>query len=1566
MAKDVIITPADGDIQFENSTGTEAGKIEQSGDDLVLSNAVGDILIGDGTTDVYIGDGAANVDIVFEQNGSIRGEAGSSVDITLGSSDTDIIISGSTFNIDPDASFTGLINANNKLTFTTSNGYVLFDHQPQTGVGEYTSEVPLLRIDYDGSEKTILSRTTGGGAITIGADDSVVIAAGDTKAVIKTNLNLGAENVIFSSETGFHAYGFPNNSTVWSNRQEFRFYTGGTDTSLNGLWIGDGSNTQFIDLSRNLKNIGTISSGAITTSGMLTLNAGGSLIRKVVSTWTNATTHDILYQGWNTNTDDYIYLKTPGNSTTNHGTAFISDNVIALGRTDVETGAPELSSSTAPIDENWFVLNSTTATFSGTITATNFSGTSSGTNTGDQDLSGYSITSHNHDGRYLRTHTRYSDDLDTITTSGVYIWDVSEADDEPTGASDGLLTIKYWDSTNWATANFQDFHANKLYIKSKQSNTWQTDWARVWTTDQLSDTVKGQYDTAYTYSQVGHLPLAGGTLTGNLTVDIADGGSSPAMTSTFRLKGYGGRGAGIKIQDSVNSTSGPSDREWFIGSGYGNSGFNIGYASDGVQSSYTAQSFFNIATSGNATFSGTITATNFSGTSSGTNTGDQDLSGYSLTSHNHDDRYYTETEINENLASLQGWVPAYSNTEGSSVRWNFTEDALQIQLDTDTTTGASFKARRIISGERIRVTIMAKASAAASTGVYFRLYQHNGDMPDGKTHVSNDASNSSVLVQEDDASVTSWHENGAITTDWVTYEKEYTAIADGYISLVILNWTNLGTNSLYIKNPDIQTIKAATVTTNANLTGGVTSVGNAATVVTNANLTGHVTSTGNATILGSFTTAQLNAAISDGTIPTDHGDHAGLYLPIGGGILTGDLTVDNNTPRIDFKSDQSGGNVGGRIELNENGNLWVNAQGGKDLWLNWYSPNSQSSKADLAVGDGDSGAAILFVDGSERKVGINKTNPTQALDVNGSIAVEGETVIGSSTGFLDIGQSTATATSKGLKFHSDETLAMTIDTEANVGIGTTSPSSKLEVYASGSTVLDIQGSQGQLFSITDDLTGDLFTVSDISGVPVFNVNASGTSYFDDKVGIGTTSPTSLLEISQQLSAAATIDYPLVISSKDDGNSTNQLGEEGVGIKFRIAGNDSGTPGDSLVGASIAAIRESASDTDSSTGLGFFITQNDETLDEALRIDHDGKVGIGTTSPAALFHTATPATESAAVNNELRIQSTHSSGYGGKAIVNLLTSQYGLSGIYMGDNTTFSSQPSSIEYVDSSDMLKYKAPQNHTMLVGTATKMSINTATTYFSGNNVGIGTTSPSHQLEVGLESTVALANQPAIPLMVSNDGNNVDGRVFIQVKHDIVSTAGAIAAGFQMTAAAVSSGTPSYFSSLMFLESAQNGSDTIHSAPKAIKFYVDNHGTAAGVGTSYGQLGDFAMIIAESTDVGIGDDTPSYKLDVAGTIRATGDVLAFSDRRVKENIKTIENASDKLLKLRGVEYNKIGETKKSIGVIAQEIEEVLPEVVSTDTNGMKSVAYGNITGVLIEAIKELKAEIEELKKQIK
>ena len=95
------------------------------------------------------------------------------------------------------------------------------------------------------------------------------------------------------------------------------------------------------------------------------------------------------------------------------------------------------------------------------------------------------------------------------------------------------------------------------------------------------------------------------------------------------------------------------------------------------------------------------------------------------------------------------------------------------------------------------------------------------------------------------------------------------------------------------------------------------------------------------------------------------------------------------------------------------------------------------------------------------------------------------------------------------------------------------------------------------------------------------------------------------------------------------------------------------------------------------------------------------------------------------------------------------------------------------------------------------------------------------------------------------------------------------------------------------------------------------------------------------------------------GTITAGGDITAFSDERLKSDIQTIDNALDKVMNMRGVSYTK--QAEKGIGVIAQEIEKVLPEVV---TDGeYKSVAYGNIVGVLIEAIKEQQKQIDELKK---
>ena len=101
--------------------------------------------------------------------------------------------------------------------------------------------------------------------------------------------------------------------------------------------------------------------------------------------------------------------------------------------------------------------------------------------------------------------------------------------------------------------------------------------------------------------------------------------------------------------------------------------------------------------------------------------------------------------------------------------------------------------------------------------------------------------------------------------------------------------------------------------------------------------------------------------------------------------------------------------------------------------------------------------------------------------------------------------------------------------------------------------------------------------------------------------------------------------------------------------------------------------------------------------------------------------------------------------------------------------------------------------------------------------------------------------------------------------------------------------------------------------------------------------------------------------IDVSGRIVADSDITAYSDERLKKDIVTIDGALDKTKALRGVEFTRIADNSRSIGVVAQELEAILPELVLTDDEGMKSVNYAQITGLLIEAVKELSAKVEKL-----
>jgi uncharacterized protein (UPF0218 family) len=105
-------------------------------------------------------------------------------------------------------------------------------------------------------------------------------------------------------------------------------------------------------------------------------------------------------------------------------------------------------------------------------------------------------------------------------------------------------------------------------------------------------------------------------------------------------------------------------------------------------------------------------------------------------------------------------------------------------------------------------------------------------------------------------------------------------------------------------------------------------------------------------------------------------------------------------------------------------------------------------------------------------------------------------------------------------------------------------------------------------------------------------------------------------------------------------------------------------------------------------------------------------------------------------------------------------------------------------------------------------------------------------------------------------------------------------------------------------------------------------------------------------------------------SLTVIGDVVAFgtpSDVSFKENIKPIENALDKVKKLQGVtfdwkESDSILDIKEDIGFIAQDVQKVLPELVRENKDGMLSMRHQGIAPILLEAIKELKAEIDLLK----
>jgi len=161
---------------------------------------------------------------------------------------------------------------------------------------------------------------------------------------------------------------------------------------------------------------------------------------------------------------------------------------------------------------------------------------------------------------------------------------------------------------------------------------------------------------------------------------------------------------------------------------------------------------------------------------------------------------------------------------------------------------------------------------------------------------------------------------------------------------------------------------------------------------------------------------------------------------------------------------------------------------------------------------------------------------------------------------------------------------------------------------------------------------------------------------------------------------------------------------------------------------------------------------------------------------------------------------------------------------------------------------------------------------------------------------------------------------------------------------------------------SARNGDATTGTSHGDLMFQVNN-------GSGLIQ----AMYITDNARVGIGTSNPAYRFQVGetsnyGYVAANGSWQSSSDIRHKENIETLNSALAKVLEMNGIYFNVIGndpDKERQVGFIAQEMEKILPEVVSTDSEGYKGISYSHLTPILVEAIKEQQGQIVSQQQQI-
>jgi len=691
------------------------------------------------------------------------------------------------------------------------------------------------------------------------------------------------------------------------------------------------------------------------------------------------------------------------------------------------------------------------------------------------------------------------------------------------------------------------------------------------------------------------------------------------------------------------------------------------------------------------------------------------------------------------------------------------------------------------------------------------------------------------------------------------------------------------------------------------------------------------------------------------------------------------ITGDAERMRID-----SSGNVGigtssptSKLSITDGATMYASQEGTLlDIKRNTSNGNNTTSRSGIRLANnsnafqiwyGGTTDRLRFVDGGDNEVmsmvnggnvGIGTSSPASLLHLssNSSPFIRLQTTNGSGKTW---GIGVDNAFGNGINF-SEIGVAdarLFIANGGNVGIGTTSPSAKLNVsgdlhlgdYGSAaSRALDFRTSNS-VFTITTDGTsaalGTTLTYSWASGGggPLKFNNAGGEVMrlsAGGNVGIGTANPSYKLDVVGKIFSSTEIQASSAVMNTSGGYAS-------------FGSNSGATP-----------IR-----------IGRDTTSND------IIINASGNVGIGTTSPNSLLQVG---------SSNFVISDRTSAVYGPES------------------QTIFTVGRSGVDYPQLLNFGVNQAGLYSSISARQFTVATENNLVLQPNGGNVGIGTSSPSSLLEIAGSAPVLTMNRTSgsftntidfktagssVASIISNAGNG-------EQRYSVGPSVGW--GGFQTfytdtlermritNIGNVGIGTTSPSSKLnvnggyltvsgtdtnqIFLEGIRTGtSTTLRLYDNGSTAYYDSYATMSFRANQNGGSG--GNITFTGGSVGIGTTSPTYTLHVNGSVAGTSAYVNLSDERYKKDILPIENALDKVLSLNGVTFNWDKEFNvetnlddaNHIGLVAQQVEKIIPQIVTTaeDENQTKSVAYTDLIPVLIEAIKEQQKQIDELKKLI-